>query len=53
MNMLELKEILDKLAKQSIFLGVFACDQLPKTIHEHPAMMVMNTERQALGCYIH
>lgn len=44
MNTIELTEILEKLVKQSLFLGVFACDQLPKTIQKRPAMLVLNTD---------
>ena len=45
MNTIELTEILDKLLKRSLFLGVFACDQLPKLpIKVKPAALVINTD---------
>ncbi len=49
MNTIELILVINGISKDAFFLGVFACDQLPKSVQELPAMVVVNTDPSHLG----
>ncbi len=49
MNTGQIREILEKELGERLFLGVYACDQLPKKVWFRPACLVANTDPIAKG----